>query len=290
MNPDTAAVVAARVEAGLSRLDDLGQEIAVRPVETVSERIARIRAAAEERDNAERAEMSGLLARMLARAGEAQEYRQSLPCYALEPAEGAAVCDEVAAHRACALAHHPNCPRRLQAAPSERRRLLLEAAGVPARYADRLCSTGPLAPTPALALARKFITTTPRPWLVAIAGPKGIGKSMAGCWALGEEQGRYLAAPDLERLDFDPAPFHATRLLVLDELGQERASDYVVGRVQALLQERYAEQRPTLVTTNLPRRGVPGAFAERYGERLDDRVNEGGRYVGLAGESLRGKG
>jgi DNA replication protein DnaC len=75
--------------------------------------------------------------------------------------------------------------------------------------------------------------------------------------------------------------------LVIDDIGTEFMD--ANGSYQALLDEivneRYANKRPTLMTTNLEVQ----AFAARYGERVADRIRESGRFVFVGRDSLRGK-
>jgi len=73
--------------------------------------------------------------------------------------------------------------------------------------------------------------------------------------------------------------------LVIDDLGVEFQDSK--GNFMAILDEvidtRYDESRPTVITTNLD----ADAFKSRYGERIADRIRESGKFVSLGNASLR---
>ena len=206
-------------------------------------------------------------------------------------------------------------------APARLKATLL--AALPGRYdenEDRLLPPVPLLETDALKVARAWAAGKPArvvlaggaavdvrgdEWCLVLAGPPGCGKSLAAAWALAESgAGKWLSATLLQSVDLElaeygapdsdvrrgvaPDGFSAKALLVLDDLGEEHvgASGWAVSRAQHLLCARHADGARTIVTTNLRRRGA-GQFAERYGERVDDRINDG-LFVGLSGPSLRG--
>ena len=72
-------------------------------------------------------------------------------------------------------------------------------------------------------------------------------------------------------------------LLVIDDLGAERTSDWVVERVNVLLDRRMREGRQTIVTTNLM---DLGAVSERYGARAASRLG-GYRWRECSGSDHR---
>src|SRR5262249_51929228 len=74
--------------------------------------------------------------------------------------------------------------------------------------------------------------------------------------------------------DLDGAP-----VLVLDDLGAERATDWAVERLFGLLNRRHDWRRPTVLTSNLG----PKPLAEHLGERIAWRVVEMCRRGGEAG-------
>lgn len=107
------------------------------------------------------------------------------------------------------------------------------------------------------------------------------------------------------------APVKQAPLVILDELGAARATDWTFEIVEEIINVRYNEDRATLITTNLPnlgpgeslqsRRGV-GEYAaiaaqavaietlgDRVGERMFSRVQEMCRAVEMAGDDWRRK-
>lgn len=90
-----------------------------------------------------------------------------------------------------------------------------------------------------------------------------------------------------------PERFEALKsspLLGIDDLGQEPVSvqDYGNYRypVVELIEARYRDRLPTLITTNLGGKG-DGSLRATYGDRTADRLNELCRFVPITGESFR---
>lgn len=73
------------------------------------------------------------------------------------------------------------------------------------------------------------------------------------------------------------------RLLAIDDLGAEHATDWARDRLYAVLNHRYEEVLPTFLTTNYGREPL----AARIGERLTDRLIESCRRIVVPGGSLR---
>lgn len=75
--------------------------------------------------------------------------------------------------------------------------------------------------------------------------------------------------------------------VVIDDLGAEfiDLKGSFMALFDELANERYANGRPTVMTTNLD----AAAFKARYGERIADRIRECGRFVSIGGASLRRK-
>ena len=76
-----------------------------------------------------------------------------------------------------------------------------------------------------------------------------------------------------------------TRRLVVDDLGGEYLdkNGFYTGLLDELVNEREANRRATIFTTNLNAK----AFRDRYGERIYDRIKEGGRFIACGNVSLR---
>lgn len=75
--------------------------------------------------------------------------------------------------------------------------------------------------------------------------------------------------------------------LVLDDLGGEYVDEKgaFLSLLDELVNERYANRLPMLITTNLG----PVDFRARYGERFADRIREAGRFAALTDPSMRKK-
>lgn len=75
--------------------------------------------------------------------------------------------------------------------------------------------------------------------------------------------------------------------LVIDDLGGEYLDKggFYASLLDELINERQAGSRATILTTNLDAAG----FSARYGERIVDRIREGGRFFACGNASLRRK-
>jgi DNA replication protein DnaC len=74
-------------------------------------------------------------------------------------------------------------------------------------------------------------------------------------------------------------------LVVLDDLGRERVTDWATERLYVLVNERYNAMRPTVVTTNYP----AGELAERGYEALISRLLEGAALVSIRATDYRSR-
>ena len=74
-----------------------------------------------------------------------------------------------------------------------------------------------------------------------------------------------------------------TPILMLDDLGAERPTEWVLERLNILVDTRWREQRPILVTTNLE----PGELWEQLGERAYSRLADGALAVAFGGGDRR---
>lgn len=182
------------------------------------------------------------------------------------------------------------------AMPDDRRRpsvvvprlsIALHGSQVPQRYRDVLEAAGGLRDTAPLRDVRAWRKSGT--WGIVLGGAKGVGKSVAACWALADAGGglfvlaEELAAPDGRELveQAEQAP-----LLVIDEMGEEALTDIGKVRLRTLFRVRHAEKRPTVMTCNLS--AAAWGAADRYGERAVDWLREGGGFREYGGASLRG--
>lgn len=138
-------------------------------------------------------------------------------------------------------------------------------------------------------------------WCLVLSSRPGVGKSVAaGLWLLEQSEGikpngnltrRWVSGSQLARVDGfggELDQLGKSGPLVIDDLGVEYAdrNGALQSRLDGLLDERYANFRKTLITTNL----TAAEFRDRYGERIVDRIREAGAnaFVEFRGESLRG--
>jgi DNA replication protein DnaC len=94
------------------------------------------------------------------------------------------------------------------------------------------------------------------------------------------------------------APVFEAEVLILDELGAQKPTDWVWDTVALILNTRYNDKRTTLITTNYPnapaalaREGVKAAreetLGDRIGERMRSRLAEMCVEVEMRGSDLR---
>lgn len=179
---------------------------------------------------------------------------------------------------------------RVRAQSARRERLdRLQRRGVPKRLWDSLLEPKE---TDALRVAREWASKR-SPLFLVLAGGIGVGKTFAAAAAVAESDGgRFVKAIEIARAGQFNEEFwdkvHYAGLLAIDDLGTEPLDEkgWALAGLHALFDRRYDDARPTVITTNLPL----DAFMARYGTdggRLRDRLRECGRWVNLAGESMR---
>lgn len=93
------------------------------------------------------------------------------------------------------------------------------------------------------------------------------------------------------------SPVLETEILLLDDLGASKPSDWVRDTVAHIINTRYNDKRITLITTNYPDAPVTRAqgsgvvredtLTDRIGERMRSRLYEMCRVVGLEAEDFR---
>lgn len=200
----------------------------------------------------------------------------------------------------------------------------LEAAGVPPRFRDnRLEGFQAREGTKAaLAAAQRLVGDPARDRGLVLSGPPGTGKTHLAVGILAARADAWLTAypvaveeptprdvrvrPNLAQrfvvvptlldrirtgIEYhdsdDPLPgLMAADLLVLDDLGREKSTDWVLERLYVLVNERYNQQRPTIVTTNY----TPDALADRGYEAIVSRLIAGAELVRLTGSDFRSGG
>ena len=127
-----------------------------------------------------------------------------------------------------------------------------------------------------------------------LAGPVGTGKTHAA-YAIGnalvaDQWVEAWTVADLLtalRPDGDPTAAQAVRdadVLVLDDLGATKVSEWAQETLTALLDARLREQRRTIITTNLPSMQT---LTDAWGGRFTDRLRFRSTAVVLSGTSRR---
>jgi DNA replication protein DnaC len=131
--------------------------------------------------------------------------------------------------------------------------------------------------------------------LLLRSGSNGVGKTHAA-YAVGNdavEHGAWAAAwtmiglndalrPGGDLTAYDTACM--CDLLVVDDLGRERISEWTLERLTGVLDARWTARRRTVLTTRL----TGDQFVERYGGSISDRVRDDAWIVEVKGESRRG--
>lgn len=128
---------------------------------------------------------------------------------------------------------------------------------------------------------------------LVLTGPVGPGKTHA---ALAVARELHFAGqpmhfvPCAELLDQlrpdggkDVTTFTAAAVLVLDDLGSERPTEWSIDRLSMVLNRRWLDRRPTVVTTNLAGKQL----VELYGTRMHDRLRDGAVVLQVGGPSRR---
>jgi hypothetical protein len=185
---------------------------------------------------------------------------------------------------------------------------VLRRVGVPLDCIDGLrnCTK-----TPGLEAAGRFVAASAaEARFCVLYGPRGVGKTFAGVWALREllvrhmtdqrpsggipaEPAMFVLASTFARLsgyNRDDREWFERMcdcgVLMLDDLGAEAQNQFSATMLDELLTRRHAARLRTIVTSNLDR----DALAKRLGERLYDRIRTSCVAAQCVGESLRKRG
>ncbi|MDQ3755764.1 MAG: ATP-binding protein [Acidobacteriota bacterium] len=204
--------------------------------------------------------------------------------------------------------------RRCECRKQDDRAKLLEAARIPARY--RECSLSNYHPAPgngsqlqAFNYAFKLVDEYPAVERgLLFMGTVGVGKThlcasiLRGLMEKGIPCLFYDFGALLKEIQnsYDPvsgnselkvlAPVYQTEVLVLDELGASKTTDWVRDTMMQIIGARYNERRLTLFTTNYTderRDGAAESLEDRLGVRLRSRLYEMCKTVVIEGEDYR---
>lgn len=94
------------------------------------------------------------------------------------------------------------------------------------------------------------------------------------------EQARFKPDEENQRI---AAKYNACDLLIVDDLGTELLTQFVVTALYGLINDRLLEARPTIISTNL----TVDALTERYNPQLASRLRGSYRRVAFVGEDIR---
>lgn len=178
--------------------------------------------------------------------------------------------------------------------------------GIPVRYRNRTLDNWRTR-TPALAQVAQAV----QQWVaqlregdlpaLVLTGDVGLGKThiTAGIAKHAIEQKlsvKYVALPDLLsnlRASFDKEselrseelmrPLQTADLLILDEIGVQRGTEWELDLLAQLVDQRYREDRALVISTNV----APNELPKFIGRRAADRLDEFGLTLVLTGESYR---
>lgn len=194
---------------------------------------------------------------------------------------------------------------------------LLESAGIPPRYhharLDNFAVTSHMDRSldAAKVFAQNFVEAFPAvPYGLLFVGPAGVGKTHLAAGILHEliaqrgVVGRFADYRDLLRAiqdSYNPVsqtselqilrPVLDAEVLLLDELGTRRPSNWVLDTVTHILNDRYSTQKLTLITTNFP--DDPESWSsdqtltDRVGAYARSRLYEMCRIVPMDGDDFR---
>jgi DNA replication protein DnaC len=206
--------------------------------------------------------------------------------------------------------------RRCRCRMQERRQQLLEAARIPRRF--ERCSLSNYRPDPgrstqlqAFNYAFKLVDEYPAIERgLLFTGPVGVGKThlaaaiLRGLIEKGvpclfyefgallkEIQNSYNKVSNTSEMSV-LAPVYEIEVLVLDELGASKPTDWVRDTIRQVIGTRYNERRLTIFTTNYGdarREAADETLEDRVGVRLRSRLYEMCRTVTVEGEDYRRK-
>ena len=150
--------------------------------------------------------------------------------------------------------------------------------------------------------AEKFVKLGTAPQGLFLYGSVGVGKTFAsacianhlmenGKTVLIMNLGLYLIKLQKDWAEAESDVLNYVKscdLLIIDDLGVEKTSEWVIDKVFTLIDTRYRAEKPLIITTNLTLRGEEKISIQgRFGIRVADRIDEMCYSFQVVGESKR---
>ena len=251
-------------------------------------------------------EMEAICARLRQRYEEAMNEAANLPCRGLDDETGSTRCHEVGVFKDCRYREEADfCPRRRLFDSEGYFEHNLMRAGVPPLergwLMDARRDRSRLKKTIALRAVSAIVERKPLDYrgsdgevvvrgsesLVVLAGPTGVGKTIAACYALGKLGGKYTRGYALgaERLTKeDRKDLGSTPCVVVDQLGRTQDRDsYQAQTVEEVVDLRTASRLLTIFVGNF----VRADFESAFGDVVVSRLSGSGVWVEAKGEDMR---
>ena len=186
---------------------------------------------------------------------------------------------------------YSSCPCRYERQSQEQAHIkrLLESSGVPRIYKEISFDEYKETDENRKAIeAAHWIVNDDKDSSVYFYGSKGTGKTMLSCVITNEIARRgkvvlFSSVPDLMadirasfKSDNTEEVINSVKnapILVLDDLGAERATEWVGEQIFAIINARYADKRKTIITSNFAPDELAAHFADKtQGERIVSRI------------------
>lgn len=146
--------------------------------------------------------------------------------------------------------------------------------------------------------ADKFVEKTPKVGMY-LYGPVGTGKTFAACCMANElmesnkatlvmNLGLYLTKLKREWAEAENDVLNYAKecdMLIIDDFGVEKVTEFVLEKLFALVDTRYRSQKAMVITSNLSLDEIRAKFGDRIADRIVDMCFP----VEVKGESMRGK-
>ena len=86
--------------------------------------------------------------------------------------------------------------------------------------------------------------------------------------------------------NFDISSFTDVELLIIDDLGKEKGTEWVCETVYGIINKRYEQMKPTIITTEKPMAAMTSHY-EGKGKAILSRISEDFFLIRLNGKDYR---